>query len=108
VYPDITISCDARDRGKVDIIRSPLVVIEVLSPSTEDYDRGRKFTYYRACPTIQEYILINTDFQGIEVCHREQYDFWSFHTFHVDEELTIASLDMRIPVTAVYEDVEFS
>ena len=108
VYPDITISCDTRDRGKVDTIQSPRVVIEVLSPSTEDYDRGRKFNYYRACPTIQEYILVNTDFRGIEVCRREQHDLWSFHIFHAGDDLAISSIDMSFPVKAVYEDVEFA
>jgi Uma2 family endonuclease len=76
-------------------------------PSTEDYDRGRKFNYYRACPIIQEYILVNTDFPGIEVCRREQFDLWSFHTFHANDELTIPSIDMRFLVAAAYEDVEF-
>ncbi len=56
VLPDITVSCDGRDRGRVDIIQYPHLVVEVLSPSTEDYNRGRKFTYYRECPTIQEYV----------------------------------------------------
>ncbi len=53
VYPDVTVSGDRRDRGQTDIISSPRVVVEVLSPSTEDYDRGRKFSYYRQCPTIR-------------------------------------------------------
>lgn len=108
VYPDITVSCNGRDRGSHDIIQFPKVVFEVLSPSTEDYDRGRKFTYYRYCPTIQEYVLINTVQQVVELCRREKGDLWSFHLYGPNDELELASLDISLPVTAIYEDVEFA
>ena len=57
VYPDATVSCDEQDRGQNDNVQSPRLVVEVLSPSTEGYDRGRKFGFYRECPTIQEYLI---------------------------------------------------
>ncbi len=61
-YPDATVTCDERDRGGVIEIQAPRVIVVVLSPdSTEGYDRGRKFGYYRACPTVQEYVLVATD-----------------------------------------------
>src|SRR5436190_1513984 len=56
VYPNITISCDERDRNQKETIHYPIVVVEVLSPSTEAIDRGKKAAYYRACPTIKEYM----------------------------------------------------
>ncbi len=58
VLPDVTVSCDGRDQGRIDVIQYPHLIVEVLSPSTEDYNRGRKFTYYRECPTIQEYVMV--------------------------------------------------
>src|SRR5690349_19246068 len=67
VYPDISISCHERDRGRIDTVQFPRLIIEVLSPSTKEYDRGTKFTYYRECPTVQEYVLIDTQRPLIEI-----------------------------------------
>jgi Uma2 family endonuclease len=105
VLPDITVSCDGRDRGRVDVIQYSHLVFEVLSPSTEDYNRGRKFTYYRECPTIQEYVMVNTEYQAVEICRRARNDLWSFHVFRSGEDVELASLGVRFPITAVYEDV---
>jgi Uma2 family endonuclease len=108
VYPDVTVTCDSRDRGRVDIIEYPRLVIKVLSPTTEDYDRGRKFTYYRECPTITEYVLVNTAYQAVEVCRRERNGLWSFHTYNPGEDIDLISIGFSIPVNAVYEGVTFS
>src|SRR5258708_390573 len=67
VLPDASVSCDPHDlEGENDIIYSPRVIVEVLSPSTEATDRGKKFRYYQSCPSIQEYVLISTQEQAIE------------------------------------------
>src|SRR5712692_3010003 len=61
-YPDASVTCDERDQSapdKIDV-QVPCVIVEVLSDSTEAYDRGRKFSLYRACPTVQEYMLVAT------------------------------------------------
>ena len=107
VYPDATVSCDEQDRGQNDIVQSPRLVVEVLSPSTEDYDRGRKFGYYRECSSIQEYLLIDAQRPAIEVCRRERQDLWILRTFHPDDEIELANLGIRFPFSAVYEDVLF-
>jgi Uma2 family endonuclease len=77
VCPDATVSCDPRDRGSRDALRYPCLVVEVLSPATEARDRGKKALQYRSCPTIQEYLLINSDARIIEVFRREKF-FSSF------------------------------
>ena len=105
VYPDASVSCDSRDRGQVDTIQYPRLAIEVLSPSTEAYDRGRKFGYYRACPTLQEYVLVDSQRQAVEVYRRETGNLWVLHAFGPGDEVDLASLDVRFPVAAVYEDV---
>jgi Uma2 family endonuclease len=107
VIPDVTVSCDGRDRGRVDVIQYPHLVVEVLSPTTEDYNRGRKFTYYRECPTIQEYVMVNTEYQAVEVCRRARNDLWSFLVSRSGEDVELASLGVHFPITAVYEDVTF-
>jgi Uma2 family endonuclease len=107
VYPDVTVSCDERDRGEVDIIQSPRLIVEVLSTTTEDFDRGKKFILYRECPTIQEYVLINAKRQMIEVFRRERNDLWILQVLGPGKQVELASLDVRFPVSAVYEDVIF-
>lgn len=108
VYPDVTISCDERDRGRVEKIQHPRLIVEILSPSTEAYDRGRKFAYYRQCPTIQEYVLIDSQHQDVEVYRREKNRFWTFHAFEPDDDVELVSLGVRFPIAAVYENVLFS
>ncbi|HEY7356832.1 MAG TPA: Uma2 family endonuclease [Ktedonobacterales bacterium] len=107
VYPDATVSCDGRDRGQAETIQYPRLAIEVLSPSTEAYDRGRKFGYYRACPTMQEYVLVDAQRQAIEVYRRESDSLWTLHPFGPEDEVELASLGVRFPIAAAYRDVVF-
>ena len=107
VYPDASVSCDEKDRGQSDNVQSPRLVVEVLSPSTEGYDRGRKFGFYRECPTIQEYLLIDAQRPILEVYRREKNDFWLLRAYRLDEDVELTNLGVRFPVSAVYEDVIF-
>ena len=109
VYPDISVSCDPRDQeqGDRDIIQYPCVVFEVFSASTEAYDRGRKFEYYRVCPTLQEYVLVDTQQQAIDLYRRQTENLWTFHPFRSGDEVELKSLSIRFPIASVYEDVAF-
>lgn len=105
VYPDITVSCDGRDQTQEETIQYPKVVVEVLSPSTERYDRGNKFKYYQQCPSIQEYMLVDTQRQCIEVFKRERSNLWLYRTFGAEDILELVSLDIAFPVASVYRNV---
>jgi Uma2 family endonuclease len=105
VYPDCTVTCDERDRGQADAVTSPLLVVEVLSPGTEAYDRGKKLAYYRQCPTIQEYVLIDAQRPSAEIYRRESESFWAYRAFTGEEEAECASIGARFPLAAVYADV---
>ncbi len=107
VYPDVSVSCDTQDRGRVDIVQFPRLIVEVLSPSTEATDRGRKLANYRQCPTVQEYMLVNYQYQSVELYRREKNTLWTYHVFEADDDIELASVGVRFPVTAVYEDVVF-
>lgn len=109
VYPDISVSCDSRDQdqGDSDIIQYPCVVFEVLSASTEAYDRGRKFDYYRACPALQEYVLVDTQLRAIDLYRRQTENLWTFHPFRSGDEIELKGLNIRFPISSVYEDVTF-
>jgi Uma2 family endonuclease len=101
------VSCDEQDRGQSDNVKSPRLVVEVLSPSTEGYDRGRKFGFYRECPTIQEYLLIDAQRPMLEVYRREKLDLWILRAYRLDEVVELTNLGLRFPVSEVYEDVIF-
>ena len=60
-YPDLVVSCDQQDRNAIKLIQFPKLIVEVLSPSTEADDRGRKFTHYRSLSSLQEYVLIDSE-----------------------------------------------
>jgi Uma2 family endonuclease len=107
VYPDVSVSCDERDRGRIDIVQYPRLIVEVLSPATEGFDRGQKLAYYRECPTIQEYMLVDSLRPVIEVFKREKSNFWMYHAFAMGEDVELASIDVHFPVKAVYEDITF-
>jgi Uma2 family endonuclease len=108
-YPDATVTCDERDRGAVTEIQAPRTIVEVLSPdSTEAYDRGRKFGYYRACPTIQEYVLVATDHQAVEVYRRTAEGWGTFHAYGPGDEVELPSINVRFPVAALYELTDVS
>ncbi|HZT98362.1 MAG TPA: Uma2 family endonuclease [Ktedonobacteraceae bacterium] len=104
VYPDASVSCDSRDIGEIDILHSPRLVVEVLSPSTEARDRRRKLGYYRACPTIQEYMLVDTHRQAVDL-HRRRGNLWVLSSFGPGQQVELESLNVHFPVSALYEDV---
>jgi Uma2 family endonuclease len=103
VYPDITVTCDPRDEApEDDRARYPSIVVEVLSPSTETIDRGKKLLYYQAHPTIQEYMMADSQSILIEIYHREK-SRWTFSTYKLEDEVQLESLGIRFPVCDVYE-----
>lgn len=107
VCPDVTVSCDPRDRGAREVIRYPSLVVEVLSPTTEARDRGLKSLQYRSCPSIQEYVLISSEIPLVEVFRREKQGFWSLYTLAIDDTIELTSLDLRFPVADIYQNTSF-
>jgi Uma2 family endonuclease len=107
VYPDVTVTCDPSERDVLTIIKSPRVVFEVLSPSTEKIDRNQKMSYYRACPTIMEYVLILPTRMYVEV-YRRDAKFWQFFSYAAGEIIELASLDLTIPIEEFYRRIELA
>ena len=105
-HPDVTVSCDPRDRGTADLIQSPRLVVEVLSPSTEARDRGRKLQCYLACPSIEEYLLVDARSMRIEI-YRKEHNKWIYDAFQAGDEVELATLGVRFLVADAYEDVLF-
>ena len=100
-YPDASVSCDPGDKPTNERmqVESPRLVVEVLSDSTED--RIRKANWYHACPTIQEYMLIATKYQAVEVQRRAGTE-WTLHLFGPGDEIKLMSIGVRFPLTVLY------
>ena len=105
VYPDVTVACNPQV-SEEDILENPRVVIEVLSPSTEIVDRVRKLSTYKACPTVEEYLLVNTEYKRVEIYRREKGIFWIYAELGAQDEIHLTSLDVRFSVADVYENAD--
>ncbi|MGI0493486.1 Uma2 family endonuclease [Alkalinema pantanalense CENA528] len=106
-YADFIVTCDPRDRETDYFKTHPKLVVEILSPSTEAYDRGKKFETYRELDSLEEYVLVSQDRMLVEIFRRNAQNRWELYAFHAEDELELASIDFRCPVTALYEDVIF-
>jgi len=108
-YPDIAVVCgphEYRD-SKADTLLNPTVIFEVLSPSTENYDRGKKFAHYRLIPSLQVYVLVSQDQPLIECFHR-QGETWNLIIAEgLDASLRIEEIGVEIPLREIYARVEF-
>ncbi len=104
-YPDVMVTCDARDREFEYFKCYPCLIIEVLSESTEGFDRGKKFANYRELESLQEYVLISPQQMSVECFRRNQERRWELFPYTKGEEIYLASVDFSCPITAIYEDV---
>jgi Uma2 family endonuclease len=101
-YPGVHVSCDETDwQGKREAIHAPKLIIEVLSPGTEAYDRGRKFLYYQEASSIREYVLINWQRQLVEVYRRENGK-WIYQRYEPNEDVEFASVQLAMPMNLIY------
>ena len=110
VYPDALIICKEPEywQGRRDVIVNPLVIVEVLSPSTQAYDRMGKFELYKELPSFQEYVLINTNKHAVETRFQEEPNLWRIrHETNIDNSVTLHALGVSISMADIYEDIVF-
>jgi Uma2 family endonuclease len=107
VYPDTSVTCDERDKTTTQYIAHPCLIIEVLSPTTEAYDRGNKFKMYRRNPILQEYVLVSANEIEIEVFRKTDRDNWQIVNYQVGDIVELKSISLSIPIEHIYEDIEF-
>lgn len=115
VCPDLTVSCDPRDSDENDendqltVLQYPCLVIEVLSQSTKNFDRGAKFELYKDVPTIQEYVVVETKAPPkVLVYRREENNFWTIRILNLDEEIELTSIGLRFLVADIYHKTRFT
>jgi Uma2 family endonuclease len=106
-YPDVVVTCDQRDQESIDLVQYPCLIVEVLSPSTAAFDRGKKFTRYRQSSTLKEYVLIESDEISVECFRRNDQGLWVLHTYGEGDTLNLESVGISIPVEKLYRQVKF-
>lgn len=105
-YPDLSVSCDERDRTAIEFIEHPCLIVEVLSPSIEAYDRGKKFAHYRQLNTLREYVLIDADRASVECFRLNAAGKWELTSYLTGDEVELTSVAFRCPIALLYEDVQ--
>jgi Uma2 family endonuclease len=107
-YPDVMVTCNPQDQETPTYKRFPKLVVEVLSDSTEAFDRGDKFADYQALESLEEYVLINTRHQRVECFRRNEAGLWVLQYYTPEQgRFALYSLNFEVSLEALYEDVEF-
>jgi len=118
-YPDVVVVCEEPrfEDDVFDTLLNPIILVEVLSPSTEVYDRGEKFAHYRQLASLQEYVLVAQDKVLVEHYRRQEKQGtapatgkdWIFTDFqNIEESLPLTSIHCELPLREIYERVPFS
>ena len=106
-YPDVSVVCDRLqadpDDPKENTIINPRVIVEVLSASTEQYDRGEKLAHYKQIDGLAEIILVAHDSRRLERWRRDD-EHWELHVTHGDDTVTLDSIGCALPLTDIYDD----
>ncbi len=109
-YPDIVVikgEAELTDEH-FDTITNPLLIVEVLSESTEGYDRGNKFRAYREIDTLKEYVLISQDKPGIEIFLRNSENIWTLHEAHgLQKSIHFNTIDLNLSLSDIYYKINF-
>ena len=106
LYPDLFVTCDQADLATDMIFRSPTLVIEVLSPSTQAYDRSQKFALYRRLDSLQEYILVDPETRRIDGFRRGADGRWVLHDMSQDEVMDCASVGCKVALADIFRGLE--
>ncbi len=110
-YPDITVVCGKAEIEKIggmDALANPQMIIEILSPSTEAFDRRHKFNYYKSIPSFTEYLLIATDQPNVTHYSKKDDEWILTEAVGLDAKLSIPSFNVSMFLSEIYLDIDFS
>ncbi|MBD1213744.1 MAG: Uma2 family endonuclease [Dolichospermum circinale Clear-D4] len=107
VYPDVSVTCEDSDRTATQAIQYPCLIVEVLSPSTANYDRGDKFRLYRRNPRLQDYVLVDAEKIAIDLYRKNDRGNWEIFNYQSGDNIELRSINLSFPIESVYEDIVF-
>ena len=101
-YPDVSVTCDNRDKNTPNYFTYPCLIIEVLSVSTEAYDRGGKFRMYRNNPILQDYLLVSSTSIEMDLYHQKNNGEWIIINYKEGDTIELKSIDFSFAIEQVY------
>ncbi len=108
VYPDVMVVCDEKAHIDTDMVNDATVLVEVLSPSTERYDRGRKFLHYQSLPSLQAYLLISQDLPLVEIFQRKAFGHWDYQRLeNPDDRVILDVIGSSCSLPDLYHGLNF-
>lgn len=107
-YPDVSVTCDERDQDTAQYITYPCLIVEVLSKSTEAYDRGGKFRMYRNNPVLQDYLLVSSTSIEIDLYQKQNTGDWIILNYQAGDVIELKSINLSFPVEQVYRGLELT
>jgi Uma2 family endonuclease len=106
-YPDAFVTCDPRDKTDRYVKRYPKLIAEVLSPSTENFDRQDKFTDYQQLESLEEYVLIAQDQIWVQCRRKNQAGNWEIQDYRSGDRVKLHSIDLEVSIDDLYRGVSF-
>jgi Uma2 family endonuclease len=107
-YPDASVSCDRQDKTTTQYITYPCLIVEVLSDSTEAYDRGNKFFRYRQNPQLQDYVLVSSQEIAIDLYRKGSNGQWEIVNYRAGDVVELKSVNLSFPIEQIYRGIDFS
>ena len=104
-YPNISVTCDSEEREKY-FLKSPCLIVEVLSPATKRIDKQEKLVNYLEIHSLQEYVLVSQDRVKVEIYRRDEGGNWTAIAFEEKDVLSLESVGLKMTMAEVYEDVD--
>jgi Uma2 family endonuclease len=101
-YPDISVTCDDRDKTTTQYITYPCLIIEVLSKTTEAYDRGGKFRMYQNNPVLKDYLLVSSTAMEIDLYHKNDAGDWLIINYKPGDTIQLKSINLNFPLEQIY------
>ena len=102
-YPDVSVTCDDRDKITTQYITYPSLIVEVLSPSTEAYDRGGKFRLYANNPVLQDYLLVSSTSIEIDLYHKKDNGEWVITNYQEGDAIELKSINLSFAIAQIYQ-----
>jgi Uma2 family endonuclease len=102
VYPDVSVTCDDRDKSTPNYLTYPCLIVEVLSKHTEAYDRGGKFRMYRNNPVLQDYLLVSSTSIEMDLYHKDNAGNWLILNYKAGDIVELKSIHFSFPIEQVY------
>jgi Uma2 family endonuclease len=107
-YPDASVTCDERDKNTPNYFTYPCLIVEVLSKSTEAYDRGGKFRMYQNNPVLKDYLLVSSTAIEIDLYHKNDAEQWMIINYGEGDTIELKSINLSFPIEQIYRGLNLT